>query len=538
MKRESFLLGAILLLASVLRFWQLGIIPLGVTHDELGYIFNAYSIAKTGKNVFGETLPFLTWMAKGGWPFMPVPIYFSVPFFWFLDASATTGRLPSAILGVLDVLLIYILIKQIFKNKLLALLSGFFLAISPWHLHFSRSAYDPNYALFFYLLSIVIFLYEMRRDRIPIFSILSFLLAIHSYRGMSIISLPLFLILITYSLLVIKTKLKQALFFSIGVLFIFATLFFVIIKNGNAYFAEGTLLFNNPKMQEDIDVKIRQAKGPTFVRRLFINKPIYIADKLRENYIKAYSPEFLFLYTEPHQIYSIWSRGRLYFIDLIFIILGIAYLYKTNKKGGLFITSLLLIGGLPSAVAGFPVSARIFFLSAIFPIFSAGGILFLLQVNLFKKIKFLTIILLFIIYLFLLGSYLFDYYYRYAQQGAEAWAKSLKDLSFLILENKQKYSNIIVSTTSYGDFMQYAFYAKLSPEDVQRAWNSRNKLSNESFKTGNVVFTYKCMETKDLSLLKKSSILYITRDQCNKTATPSASIKDYFGNTIWKIYRE
>lgn len=79
--KPKIILIIIVTTASFLRFWQLGFVPVGVTHDELGYIYNSYSISQTGKNVFGEFLPFLTWLNIGGFPFLPVPIYISVPFF-------------------------------------------------------------------------------------------------------------------------------------------------------------------------------------------------------------------------------------------------------------------------------------------------------------------------------------------------------------------------------------------------------------------------------------------------------------------------
>ncbi len=79
MLKRHLVLFLILLLAIVLRFWQLGDVPYGVTHDEMGYIYNAYSISQTGKNVFSESFPFLTWMNMQGWPFLPLPIYLSVP---------------------------------------------------------------------------------------------------------------------------------------------------------------------------------------------------------------------------------------------------------------------------------------------------------------------------------------------------------------------------------------------------------------------------------------------------------------------------
>lgn len=527
-----FFLFIIVLVAAFLRFWQLGSVPVGITHDELGYVYNSYSIAETGKNVFGESLPFLTWMNNQGWPFLPVPIYFSVPFLKVLGISAMAGRLPDAIIGVADVVLVFLLVKSLFKKSRLALLSALFLAISPWHVHLSRSAYDTNFALFFYLLGIVLFIFEIKKGRLPIFSLLSFFTAVFSYRGMNAIFLPIVFTLIWYGFKILKIKKQQLVVFLTGTSFIILFLAGVILVNGKAYLSEVSI-FDNPKMQENIDTQIREAQGPILIRRLFINKPMYIINSFRENYLKSYSPDFLFLYTEPNEIYSIWSRGRVYFFDLILIIIGIAYLYKLRKDAAIFVTLMVLIGGLPGMIVGSPYSSRNFFISAFLPILSAGGAVFLLEYKNFFKSKSIIAIGLILIYVYLLGGYLFDYYGRYAFYGAEAWAKSLKDVSNLALENKNKYDKIIIENASFGDFIQYSFYAKLNPREVQKSWNLREKnKSNLILKTGNVEFISGCSD----KFGTQEKVLYISTDLCHKMEVPTGLVKDYFGNTIWKIY--
>lgn len=526
----------IILIASVLRFWQLGIVPFGITHDELGYVYNAYSISQTGRNVFGEFFPFLTWINQTGWPFLPVPIYLSAPFFWIFDVSTTTGRLPAAILGVLDVFLLFLLVRKIFNNMSLALLSAFFLSISPWHLHFSRSAYDPNYSVFFYLLAITAFLYEVHKKGFPLITSFCFLLAIFSYRATTILFLPLVAVLLWYGVRQLKMTKKQTPAFLIGVLFVLLSLFFVFFQNGRRYIAES--LPNETKIQEDIDTQIREAQGPLFLRRVFLNKPSYVINKWRENYVNSYSPQFLFLYTEGSSIYSIWSRGRIFFIDIFFILLGILYLYRTSKRGAILFISFLLIGGLPGMFGGAPYSARNFFLSVIFPVFSAGGVLYVITHSFFKKWQKIAICVVVLLYIYAFSSYLFDYYGRYAFYGSESWAKSLKDVSRVIEENRQKYDKIIVATASFGDFMQYAFYAKLHPSFVQQAWNKRDDAA-QAYSFENVLFTKDCLEDKNGSLQNfrdNERVLYIVHSNCNKNIPTNNIIRDYFGNPIWKIY--
>lgn len=535
-KSSNLILIFIVFIAATLRLYQLGIVPSGVTHDELGYIFNSYSIAKTGENVFGEFLPLFTWLVEGGFPFLPVPIYFSIPFYWLFDISATVGRLPSALLGVADIFLLYALVLQIMKNKPLAFLSSFFLAISPWHLHFSRSAYDPNFSFFFYLLGVVLFFWEIKKERLPLFSLLSFLLAVYSYRGMNIIFIPLIIALLSYSWIVLKAKKKQIIVFCLGVFVILGSLVFVLLSYGERYIAEAKI-WEDPKMQESLDTQIRESQGPLSIRRFFLNKPTYIVNKLRDNYIKAYSPEFLFLYSEPRGTYSMHSQGRIYFIDLFFIILGLTFLYKKNKHAAIFFSSLALISGLPGAFSGMPYSARNFFLSAILPVFSASGVYFFLA-SLRKSYKILGILFVIVIYSYSLGSYLFDYYGRYALQQAEDWAKSLRDVSKIVINNKNSYNKIIIGDTSFGDVLQYALYAKLHPKDVQNTWQKNKVVHKDYFVLKNIYFLPSCIKDKDKLFIEAGEkVIYIVRDSCKKDATPSSYIRDFYRNIVWKIYK-
>lgn len=530
LKKEFILILLILLLGAFLRLFKVGEIPPGVTLDEMGYIFNSYSIAHTGKNVFGEFFPYLTWMVPNGFPFMPVPIYLSIPVHLIFGLSATSGRLMSSILGIIDIYLLYLLVTQIFKNRTFALLSALFLAISPWHLHFARSAYDHNFALFFYLLGTVLFVEEIKKEKPPILSIASFFLAIFSYRGMSIIALPLFALLFWYGWQVLRAARKQLTIFLVGILLIISSLFFVALKYGDSYTTEGKFIFTNPQIQSDVKKQIEEAEGPLVIRRFFLNKPFFVLSTFRENYLRGYSFDFLFLHTEGSQIYSIWPRGRVYFVDLFFIILGLVFIFKNYKKEALFITGLLLISGLPAAVGGSPFSARNFLMSAVLPIFTTGGILFIYNLKLFKNYKKILATVLILIYGYALSSYLFDYYERYPKIGGEAWGKSFKDLSFKILENKNKYEKIIIGPTTHGDFVEFAFYAKLRPEEVQNVWLKSQRKHTGPFTYKNIYFAPECLK------IQETNTLFITPSNCRKEE-PVDIIKDSFGNDVWKIYK-
>lgn len=531
MKHRIFFL-LIILLAAALRFWKLGIIPFGITHDEMGYIYNAYSIAVTGNNVFGETLPIFTWMNRGGFPFMPVPIYSMVPLFWIFPLIPFVGRLLPALLGTADIILIYGIAQLLFGSVPLSLLSALFMAISPWQIHFARSAYDANFALFWYLMSIMVLLRKKKNSKEIWIGLLAMMLAVFSYRGMSMMYLLIALALAWYE----RITSKQ---YWIGIGIISVLFLLPILLFGSSYTAEGTQLFYNPKMQQEIDTTIREAKGPLIIRRLFANKPTYIIDRFRENYLKAFSPEYLFLYTEPSAIYSIWSRGRLFFIDLFFIIPGFMFLYKRKRRAALFWFCLLLIGALPGGIGGLPYSSRNFLQSAIYPVLVAGGVMWFVS-RIFHPIgRTIIVSMITLFYVYAVSSYLYDYYGRYAFYGAEGWAKSIKEISLLAQQKSSSHDMIFLGKTSFGDAVEFGFWNNINPVQIQSLWEHRKNQPFTFFQSDNIVFSEKCIDQKDLSdpmFQHVTTVYYITVHTCNNEATPSGKIEDYFGNPIWKLF--
>ena len=56
-KNKYFWLIIIIFIAGVLRFWQLGSIPVSLTWDEVAWVYNAYSLGIDGRDEFGIFLP-------------------------------------------------------------------------------------------------------------------------------------------------------------------------------------------------------------------------------------------------------------------------------------------------------------------------------------------------------------------------------------------------------------------------------------------------------------------------------------------------
>lgn len=136
-KREKlkvyFLLGIILIFASFFRLWQLENIPPGLYPDEA--INGNEALTKQRSVFYPEN------NGREGLFINLLKLSFTIfgPSIWAL-------RLVSAIIGVLTVLGLYLLTKELFQasglkveiSRYIALLASFFLAISFWHINLSR----------------------------------------------------------------------------------------------------------------------------------------------------------------------------------------------------------------------------------------------------------------------------------------------------------------------------------------------------------------------------------------------------------------
>src|SRR3990167_6642454 len=145
----------IFLLGFILRVIFLDVVPPGFNADEAALGYNAYSLIKTGKDEWGASFPLVF---KSFSDYKPgLYVYLAIPFVALFGLNELSVRLPSILLGSFSIILIYFLAKELFKKETAAQASAFLLSISPWHLHFSRGAWEANVATFFILLGVYAF---------------------------------------------------------------------------------------------------------------------------------------------------------------------------------------------------------------------------------------------------------------------------------------------------------------------------------------------------------------------------------------------
>lgn len=141
-RRTSTILLLIVLLAAFLRLVNLGQSPPGLNQDEAADAWNAYCLLKTGKDQVGVSWPIFYMHGLGG-NRTPLHIYLLLPFQAIGGLNIFTTRLPTAVGGVLTVVLIYFVGKRLF-DKQTALMAAGLLALNPWHIQQSRWGHEGN----------------------------------------------------------------------------------------------------------------------------------------------------------------------------------------------------------------------------------------------------------------------------------------------------------------------------------------------------------------------------------------------------------
>ena len=116
MPKFNWILIPVILLAAVLRFYQLGQNPPSLDWDETAHGYNAYSILKTGRDEYGYKFPLYFRSFDDYKP--PIYTYLVVPAVAIFGLNDFAVRFPSAFLGVLAVLFTYLMVKELFTQPI------------------------------------------------------------------------------------------------------------------------------------------------------------------------------------------------------------------------------------------------------------------------------------------------------------------------------------------------------------------------------------------------------------------------------------
>lgn len=294
-KRVLFIFLIILILAAVLRFYKIDEIPPGINRDEGSVGYTAYSLLKTGRDEYGRVFP-VSFESFGDWK-LPFYIYTVVPFVSLFGLSELAVRFPSALFGTATVGLTYLFIMELLRSRKIALLTSFLVAISPWHLHLSRVESESNVAVFFVVLGALLFLKSIKRSSwLIIPSMICFAMTYYIYAGNHVFTTLLVIgIAFIYrsSMQINKWVVIGAIIFVLLSGFIFYHTLFEASKTK----LSGIGIFGDPSaVHAKIELPRNEHENPqSLVSRLTHNRVTFALERFSQNYLNAFSPQFLFI---------------------------------------------------------------------------------------------------------------------------------------------------------------------------------------------------------------------------------------------------
>lgn len=337
-KKQKIVLIFIVLAALLLRTVSLDRIPPSLSNDEISIAYDAYSVSLTGRDEHNAYLP-LSFKSHSTYK-APLAIYLSVPPVKILGTSEYATRLPSAILGMLTVLMIGLIVYRLTGNPPLTLLSAFLLAITPWHIYTSRMALESNIALFFVALGVWLFHLGLERKIFMPLSFSSFALSLYGYHTEWVFT-PLLifsLLLLKFRSLPLKTTVLSLLMFLILLL----PLALDYIKNLQSTTRANTEGFI---YEESLQRTLNDPSASFFSKGRLLTLNVF------DNYTSYLDPAYLFIngLGIPTPATPI-KAGLFLIITLPGFIIGLIRLRSFFKEHALFIYSWALLAPLVPAL--------------------------------------------------------------------------------------------------------------------------------------------------------------------------------------------
>lgn len=486
MRKRAFLLTFIILFAFILRLYQLGQTPLGLEWDEVALGYDAYSVLRTGKDQFGNLLP-LTFRSIDDYK-PPIYEYITVPTVFLFSLNAFSVRLPSALFGVLSVIATFWLAYSLFSkvthlerySYTLALTASFLMSLSPWHLQFSRAAFEVNISVLITILAVASFLTGLNNKKFFLISAVFFGLNFFSYHSTRVVSPLLMISLFTLFHKSLPSKRHIFYFFTIWGIFFLAFLPILFSKDAQIRFSATNIFKPGARYLDDEDLEkkfldMRQADtqvGFELAGKIFHNQRLIYTDyntlkKAFNNYISHFNFEYLFMKGDA-PLHHAPGFGLLYVTELPFIIIGIIYILKKSLNRYTVILLLwLLLVPIPSAVTkGAPHAVRTELFLPSFQILAAIGLtLFTIFIKKEAKYFFYTgIMLISISFSINTSFYMHQYYIHTNYELSGNWMYSRKEAVEETVKLKNNYDKVIISPRIEVPLVFWLFYTKYPPE--------------------------------------------------------------------------
>lgn len=451
-KRVFVFLLLIVILAAGVRLYKLDQIPPSVSWDEAAVGYNAFTIANWGKDEWGNTFPLVFKSFEDDKH--PVHIYATAIVVKLFGLSEFTVRLTSAIFGMLNVIVLFFIARfLVLKSKgsvqdanALAIISAFFLAISPYGIMFSRFNHEANYALFFFMLGLLGFFYGIEgKTRWFIVAALGFCVSILTYHS-AIVFIPM----LSVFLLVLYRKELWLHKKSLVTPLVITVVFIVIILLNLDLLGFARMRQNALRPEEIRDTIVYERTNNMVLSRLYLSSKYYFSH---------FQIPYLFISGDPIPRHSSQVIGQFYKVDGLLLIVGLIGLLLKRSRESFIILLWAFLAPIPASSTpganGWGHAARALFTMGSWHLVSAYGLFTLVRLFRFRVLQVLIIVLVIGAIGYQLYGYMNYYFNEYNKEYAIEWQYGFKEIGQYIKDHPEYHTVFVTDVRS----QPYAFIA-------------------------------------------------------------------------------
>lgn len=453
-----------------------------MVHDERDIVFSAWSLATSGKDLFGHVFPL---NFEGISPNDPLlSIWYSALFWIFFPLkSVFFARLPFVFISSFVPYLLYLIVYKITKKTNFSIIVSLIAALSPWLFHLGRIAMDATLAFPTVLLAILLLLH---RKRFLAYVLLWF--AFFNYQGFRTIipCIPFIIesyLQITNKERVLKKYVGHFLFISILLLSVL-----LIDSKTTSGRTDQVLFLNMERFSSEVDLKRRETIFPLFVSKIFDSK---LTESIRygmDTFTQGLSPQTFFFKGDASPINGTGIGGLFFISSLPFFILGIASLRKSSLAYW-FLASFTLWGMIPSLAS---LNGHSFAIRGALMVVGFSTLIALgmtegwAMVSKFKHLKKVVVIVFIVASLVDVSTFAYEYFGRRPITLSEVFNERERAVTEFIstLNNRSPVVVYDTDVSTKNTFMTYAFLKMKNPTEIQLAMNN-TKLT---YQYKNVVF--------------------------------------------------
>lgn len=471
MKHKAlWILLSFFVLGLVLRFWQLGKVPMILNRDEAALAYNALLLKETGKDEWGKSWP-LALQSFGDYKLIGYP-FATIVSFVFFGYSDWAVKFPSALAGSLLVLIGFLWARKMTHWRVrYALLLAFLLALQPVFFFYSRIAFEANGALTLFFGSLLIYFRpeaaKEKRSKLVFQDFIAtvlLLMAVFTYNT-PLLLLPFLLPVLVWWRGVHTPRKWGPAFLGMLVVLIIGGISLIAIskqKSGITIFSDEDTWLASVQYHQQFSGVVQKILG---------NKAVFYTRIIGQHYLETLQPEFLVQKGGAHPWHSLPGWGHIYWVTYILGIIGILgsiwqVFNKKNRslldfKFKMLMLYFLFISPLPSVITvDAPHATRSLFFFLIWLLFTVIGSMMLAQA--FKRWQLLILIAIVLCESLEASNYMYHYFRDYPHQSTAILRGNYSPAVQAVTQDQAVTKAAVIDDGGY-QYILTAWYLKMSP---------------------------------------------------------------------------